>query len=758
MLRLILEPKPTPLRILNQAITYTYDSYNNLIQTNTRSSDNSLALRVQQAFDVRNRLVEIRAPQNDVEDSVIQRLLDDNSNLTGMIDPNGSQSSNQFDGEDRMIGNTHRLNGITAYTYDTNDRITEVIAPNGVVTRYTYDLIARRSSESSPDRGTISYEYDLANNLTEMSDARGIVVNMSYDALERVSTKIFPNTIANKIEDVTYVYDNCAFGLGYLCAMNDESGSTAYAYDTFGNVVTKSFTEIAGVEYTTGYAYDNGDNMIQSTYPSGRVVNYGRDSVRRITQIQTTVAGQAVNLIDNVTYRGDNQMLTCDYGNGLSDSRAYDLQGRLVSQQLTGSAGTLDSRNYSYDLNSNITNIDTNLEDNTYGYDALDRIIQDSINANSPIRFSYDLNDNRQTSQSEDRLNSSQISYVTGSNRISANDELVESNTLSFANRNLVFNDANRLYQLIEEGTLSAEYLYNDQGQRSRKTLFQADGQTIESITIYHYDRMGYLIEETSETGALIRDYIWQEGMYPVAQIDNTTGTEQVLYLYNDHLMTNRLATDQSQNIIWRWEGEAFGNTQAQELAGLSINLRFPGQYFDSETNLHYNWNRYYDPELGRYITSDPIGLLAGFNTYSYVGQNPIIGYDPNGLRRPQNQPPPPGNLTPNSNAFRDFARGQSPVQMRRNNRFPPIGNRTEPNSQSPFKSGTNSNRNDVNNMIRDLPGNNPRRDETGPPNPNPNVDGKTTREILGDLFPPTPEGIIEQLIVRPPVEAGTCF
>jgi len=122
---------------LNQQIEYSYDPYNNLIQTNTSSSDASLALRVQQAFDVRNRLVEIRAPQNDVEDSVIQRLLDDNSNLSGMIDPNGSQSSNRFDGEDRMTGNTHRLSGITEYSYDTNDRITQVIAPNGVTTRYT---------------------------------------------------------------------------------------------------------------------------------------------------------------------------------------------------------------------------------------------------------------------------------------------------------------------------------------------------------------------------------------------------------------------------------------------------------------------------------------------------------------------------------------------------------------------------------------------------------------------------------------------
>ena len=143
---------------------------------------------------------------------------------------------------------------------------------------------------------------------------------------------------------------------------------------------------------------------------------------------------------------------------------------------------------------------------------------------------------------------------------------------------------------------------------------------------------MGYLITETDEQGNLIKDYIWQEGMHPVAQIDNNAGTESVVYLYTDHLITNRLATNQSQAVVWRWEGEAFGNTPAQDLGGVSVNLRFPGQYFDEETGLHYNHHRYYSPEIGRYITSDPIGLGGGLNTYAYVYNNPIKYTDSLGL------------------------------------------------------------------------------------------------------------------------------
>ena len=92
---------------------------------------------------------------------------------------------------------------------------------------------------------------------------------------------------------------------------------------------------------------------------------------------------------------------------------------------------------------------------------------------------------------------------------------------------------------------------------------------------------------------------------------------------------------DENQQVIWQWEGEAFGNTPAEELTSTQINLRFPGQYFDEETNLHYNWNRYYDPTIGRYITSDPIGLEGGSNTYVYVGGNVLSRIDPSGLLVP---------------------------------------------------------------------------------------------------------------------------
>ena len=89
--------------------------------------------------------------------------------------------------------------------------------------------------------------------------------------------------------------------------------------------------------------------------------------------------------------------------------------------------------------------------------------------------------------------------------------------------------------------------------------------------------------------------------------------------------------------MVWTWESNAFGSTAPDEDAdgdgtATTINLRFPGQYYDQESGLHYNWNRYYSPKLGRYITSDPIGLEGGLNTYGYASQNPLLENDPTGL------------------------------------------------------------------------------------------------------------------------------
>ena len=152
---------------------------------------------------------------------------------------------------------------------------------------------------------------------------------------------------------------------------------------------------------------------------------------------------------------------------------------------------------------------------------------------------------------------------------------------------------------------------------------------------IYHYDLSGHLLAETSGTGAALRTYAWRDDT-PIAQIDHTPA-RRILYFDTDHLNTPRAARDQSGNVVWRWESDAFGSTAPNENPGgagvTTVNLRFPGQYYDQESGLYYNGHRYYDPGVGMYTQSDPIGLNGGsFSTYTYVGGNPLSYIDPFGL------------------------------------------------------------------------------------------------------------------------------
>lgn len=109
--------------------------------------------------------------------------------------------------------------------------------------------------------------------------------------------------------------------------------------------------------------------------------------------------------------------------------------------------------------------------------------------------------------------------------------------------------------------------------------------------------------------------------------------------IHTDQLNTPRVVTDKNGTVVWRWDSAPFGEDLPDENPGHSgtendfaLNLRFPGQYYDKETNLHYNYFRDYDPKTGQYTQSDPLGLLAGINTYAYVDGNPLTIADPYGL------------------------------------------------------------------------------------------------------------------------------
>jgi RHS repeat-associated protein len=152
---------------------------------------------------------------------------------------------------------------------------------------------------------------------------------------------------------------------------------------------------------------------------------------------------------------------------------------------------------------------------------------------------------------------------------------------------------------------------------------------------LYMYDEAGHLIGEYTSTGALVEETVWL-GDIPVATLRPSGSTVAIYYVHTDQLKTPRQITRPSDNAqMWTWFSDPFGTDAANNNPGgvgaFNYNLRFPGQIFDGQAGLQQNYFRDYDPAIGRYVESDPIGLKAGVNTYNYVSQNPISRKDPKG-------------------------------------------------------------------------------------------------------------------------------
>jgi len=187
----------------------------------------------------------------------------------------------------------------------------------------------------------------------------------------------------------------------------------------------------------------------------------------------------------------------------------------------------------------------------------------------------------------------------------------------------LGYNNTNRLSLIQQNGSTIMQYKLDGKGKRVRKV--PASG----SATEYVYDETGKLLYEyISPTSS--RSYIWADDTL----IATVEADSSIHYVYTDHLGTPRAVTTTTSSTpiwTWPWTQNPFGEKPASG-SGYSLNVRFPGQYFDAETGLVYNGRRDYEPPSGRYIESDPIGVTAGPSTYAYVDSNPLDHIDPSGL------------------------------------------------------------------------------------------------------------------------------
>ncbi len=491
-------------------------------------------------------------------------------------------------------------------TYDTNNSLTSVKDTNNVTTTYKFDDRNRVFQVISPDTGTTTYLYDPAGNMISKTDAKGVTISYVYDAANRLTKIDFPTDT-----DIVYVYDTCVNGKGRLCSMTDASGTTVYEYTPKGQV-KKETKIIDSIQYVTQYTYDQNGNLKTLTYPSGRVISYNYSNDKAVS-----VLNNAANLATNIQYKPFGGMSSITYGNGLAGSISYDNQYRVTGI----TAGSVMNLSYpTYDANGNITAINNVLDpakNKSFSYDVLDRLTSGTGSWGS-LSWTYDGVGNRLTE------GSTVYSYAPGTNKLIGAGGVSfgydnNGNTTSEVARSYAYNQNQRLIQVVD-GAMTAGYTYNGNGQRVKKVV---NG----TVTIFHYDMRGQLIAESDGTGATTAEYIYLNAR-PLAKIESTN----VYYYANDHMGTPQKLTDGTGAVMWSADYKPFGETTIA-VSTITNNLRFPGQYYDAETGLNYNYYRDYDVLRGRYLQSDMAGIVKGTNhLYAFANNNPLIFVDVFGL------------------------------------------------------------------------------------------------------------------------------
>ena len=636
---------------LGNATHYSYDGLNNPLSLSSPDSGTVLnefdaagnrittidarGIRVEYSYDELNRRTGISYPDSSLD---VTFSYDAGSNgkgrLSGMTDAAGTVNY-RYDSRGNLLSETRDIGFdqyITRYSYNASGRLVQIEYPSGRVVTYSLDFSGKTIAVNSASEILVTdIRYAPFGPVTSFTYGNGLSYsanfNQDYELLHLQSGSGLDSILEYDPAGNILGINNHAFsydGLHRLESASGSAGNQSYEYDANGNRIQ----QLDGL-IDHSYTYEIQTNRLATK--SGWT--YTRDAAgNRTAKLDQNGDGWFYH------YGDHNRLVDIveqnSTGNTLAGSYLYDARGRRVSKMAAD-----DETHFIYNLSGQLLGEYSAGDVNEYlEYVYLEgipvAIMSRSAETVTPPGTELILDNSAPGTSSTGSWRSKSNARAYGPDYLLAS----KSNNASFRWTASPPGNAYRVYAWwVDKKNQSQDVNYSiryGSGQIDTVTRsHRAGGGQWQLLGTYNsVDGQDY-VEVRSDSNKFVADAIrWVSVNDPV-----TTVSDLIYYVHFDHLGTPRQVTSASQSVVWNWISAPFGDSAPdQDPDGDSndfvLNLRFPGQYFDAESSLHYNYFRTYDPETGRYIESDPIGLRSSLNTFAYVDSNPIISIDPSGL------------------------------------------------------------------------------------------------------------------------------
>jgi RHS repeat-associated protein len=510
----------------------------------------------------------------------------------------------------RLSSIANRLGHAISFEYDELGRLSALTDGNGRSTAFRYGNWSRPDATVFVDGSTEAYEYDPNGRVRRIVAGAEPFAEITYDEADRPIEIRYGDG-----ELVRFAYD----GQGNVVEAANPELTVRYEYNDAGQVVKE---DQAG--QVVEYRYNSAGDLVGMICPTGEAVAFHRDEELRLDSVTDWAGG-----FHRFTYADKDRGYAHIFPNGLKAEVAQADTGQPIAITIhpVNSIGRIVCRlKFQYDNEDRLRAFtDSDFGTKTYIYDAESQLLEVRVEDGENEVFAYDPAGNR-TSRNGTKAEFNDLDQLISQGTTHCGYD-ARANLESYIGHEgrwrFTYNRRNLLVRAESGAGRVVKFGYDAFGRR----LWKKSG----AKEIRYVWAGEQLVREVETNGpqTVTRDYLYQPGTFtPLALRIN----EEIYCYHTDHLGTPVRMTDSRGRVVWSAEYRAFGEaiTRIHQVPNF---LRFPGQYFDEETGLHYNRFRYYSPILGRYLTRDPLTFLAGVNFYAYVDNDPINATDPLGLK-----------------------------------------------------------------------------------------------------------------------------